>query len=283
MSLLIGDIGGSSSRWAVVSAGAGHFLKPSFPGYNPVTGDPAAMQSALRGKEVVAAIGGEPLEVVAYGAGCGTKARAEQLRAALAMVWPHAKIHVESDLLGAARGLYGTEHGLVLILGTGMNVGHYDGTFLHTPMPSLGFILGDEGSGADIGKHLLRDALYGLVPEALREQLFAQGMDLPAVLNSTYRSAAPQAYVASFTAALSEHVDDTYVHDLVASRFFALTRLLARFFSARELQQVRASGSVAHAFKDILVAALAQRRMHITAVEKDPMPGLVQFHARHSS
>ena len=283
MPLLIGDIGGSSSRWAIVSGGEGHVIPRSFPGYNPVTGDPAAMQGALRGKELSDAIGEEALEVIAYGAGCGTKTRAEQVRAALAMVWPNTKIQVESDLLGTARGLYGKEHGLVLILGTGMNVGHYDGKFLHTPMPSLGYILGDEGSGADIGKHLLRDALYGLVPEALRDRIFAPGMDLSAVLTSTYRSAAPQAFVASFTAALSEHLGDTYVHDLVASRFFALTRLLSRFFSAQELQQVRASGSVAHAFKAILGEALAQRRMHLTAVEKDPMPGLVQFHARNSS
>ena len=283
MPLLIGDIGGSSSRWAIVSSSEGHILPRSFPGYNPVTGDPAALQSALRGTEVAEAIGSEPLKVMAYGAGCGSQARSEQLRSALASVWPGAKIGVETDLLGAARGLYGTENGLVLILGTGMNVGHYDGRFLHTPMPSLGYILGDEGSGADIGKHLLRDALYGLVPEALRDLLFPQGMDLPAVLASTYRSVAPQAYVASFTASLSDHLDDTYVHDLVASRFFALTRLLARFFSARELQQVRATGSVAHAFEDILGEALSQRRMQLTAVMKDPLPGLVEFHALSSS
>lgn len=283
MPLLIGDIGGSSSRWAIVSSGEGQVLRHKFPGYNPVTGDPAALHSALRGKEVAEALGTEQLEVIAYGAGCGTQSRADQLRSALAMVWPGAKITVETDLLGAARGLYGKEHGLVLILGTGMNVGHYDGTFLHTPMPSLGYILGDEGSGADIGKHLLRDALYGLVPEALKDRLFPQGMELPAVLNATYRSAKPQAYVASFTAALSEHLDDTYAHDLIASRFFALTRLLARFFSAQELQQVRATGSVAHAFQDILGAALGQRRMQLTAVEKDPLPGLVKFHTRASS
>ncbi|MCB0756897.1 MAG: hypothetical protein KDC01_00445 [Flavobacteriales bacterium] len=281
MALLIGDIGGSSSRWALLDGKATSPLPRTLPGFNPVTGDPLALQEALRGTVAVPDEGS--LEVIAYGAGCGTKVRAERLRAALAEVWPKARIEVESDLLGAARGLYGHDDGLVLVLGTGMNVGHYDGEFLHAPMPSLGYILGDEGSGADIGKHLLRDALYGLVPGHLQTALFSKGMDLGAVLESTYRMPGPQRYVASFTAPLAEHVHDTYVHDLVVSRFFALTRLLARFFSARELQQVRASGSVAFGFRELLRDALAQRGMHLTAVERDPLQGLMQYHAPNAT
>lgn len=279
MSLLIGDIGGTSSRWAVVSESRRALLPLAIAGFNPVTGEPGALQAALRGREMAEAIGGPVRAVVAYGAGCGTRARCEVVQAALAQVWPQATIDVESDLLGAARGLYGRGQGLVLILGTGMNAGHFDGAYLHTPMPSLGYILGDEGSGADLGKHLLRDALYGLVPPALRTRLFPQGPDLPAVLQATYRSAAPQAYVASFTAALSEHLDDTYVHDLIASRFFALARLLPKFFAPQELRQVRATGSVAHAFRTILGEVLAQQGMELTAVASDPLPGLLEFHA----
>jgi len=248
------------------------------PGFNPVTGDPGSMQAALANQEMTDAIGGHVRQVVAYGAGCGTRTRSEVLRRALAHVWPQAIIGVESDLLGAARGLYGRGQGLVLILGTGMNAGHFDGTYLHTPMPSLGYILGDEGSGADIGKHLLRDALYGLVPPAVHDRLFPQGPDLPAVINATYRSTSPQAYVASFTAALSDHLDNTYVHDLIASRFFALARLLPKYFAPHELEQVRASGSVANAFQQILGQVLAQQGMDLTAVASDPLPGLLEFH-----
>jgi len=280
MILLIGDIGGTSSRWALLSSPDDETRTIDLPGFNPVTGDPVAMQAALR----QSGIGGEaengPLKVIAYGAGCGAKARADLLRTALAEVWPHAHIQVETDLLGAARGLYGSDAGLVLILGTGMNVGYYDGSALHMPMPSLGYILGDEGSGADIGKHLLRDALYGVLPEPLKDRLFPDGLDLASVLGSTYRSSGPQAYLASFTALLADHLEETYVHDLVASRFFALTRLLARCFSAQELQQVRASGSVALGFRQVLTEALGQRRMHLTAVERDPLPGLAAYHAR---
>lgn len=280
MPLLIGDIGGTRSSWALLSSAEGDPRTVELPGFNPVTGDPSALQTALRMADLDVEAKNGPLTIFAYGAGCGAKPRAERLRVALADVWPHAHIQVGTDLLGAARGLYGNEAGLVLILGTGMNVGHYDGSFLHLPMPSLGYILGDEGSGADIGKHLLRDALYGILPEQLKDRLFPQRLDLSEVLEATYRSPRPQAYLASHTARLAEHLDETYVHDLVAARFFALTRLLARCFSAQELQQVRASGSVAHGFRQILKDALGQRRMHLTAVERDPMPGLVAYHAQ---
>lgn len=238
------------------------------------------MQAALRQAPIGDEAKNDPLKIVAYGAGCGTKARADRLRTVLAEVWPQAQIRVETDLLGAARGLYGNDAGLVLILGTGMNAGYYDGSFLHLPMPSLGYILGDEGSGADIGKHLLRDALYGVLPGPLKERLFPNGLVLPEVLEATYRSPAPQAYLASFTALLADHIEDTYVHDLIASRFFALTRLLARCFSAQELHQVRASGSVAFGFRQLLTEALEHRGMQLTGVERDPMPGLVAYHAQ---
>ena len=253
-------------------------MSVELPGYNPATGSAVAMQAGMR--NLAATDFPAPTEIFAYGAGCGAKDRAERMRTALAEVWPTANVSVETDLLGAARGLYGKDSGLVLILGTGMNAGHYDGQHLHTPMPSLGYILGDEGSGADIGKHLLRDALYDTLPGTLREELFPGGIDLVAVLEATYRSAAPQAYLASFTGALAKYLDVTYVQDLIASRFFALTRVLSRSFSAQELQQVRASGSVASGFQGVLRDVLAERRMHLTAVVRDPLPGLVAYHAK---
>src|SRR5690606_20564764 len=104
-------------------------------------------------------------------------------------LWPSARIVVDSDLVGAARGLCGTTPGLVLILGTGMNAGWYDGAALHQPMPSLGWILGDEGSGADIGRTLLRDAFYKRMPADVSQALFGDaGPDLDEVLREVHRS-----------------------------------------------------------------------------------------------
>lgn len=279
MATWVGDIGGSSSRWAVIAGGVGTELPGPFPGFNPLVGDPSAMQAALR-EAAHLLPGATATQVVAYGAGCGAPVRARCVQQALAGVWPGAQVQVESDLLGAARGLYGDGKGLVLNLGTGMNSGYYDGLFLHTPMPSLGYMLGDEGSGADIGKHLLRDALYGSVPGAIAASLFPQGLDLPAVLEATYRSPGPQAYVASFTAKLAGHVDHPYVHDLVMARFFAMARLLERFFAPDERREVKAVGSVAYGFQGLLATALDHYGMALMGVLRDPLPGLIAFHSR---
>lgn len=280
MTTWIGDIGGSSSRWAVIETGRGEILKGTFPGYNPLSGEPGPLQAKLR--EAAAGRSGEEApEVFAYGAGCGNPERAGRVHGMLADVWPGAHVQVGTDLLGAARSLYGDDEGLVLILGTGMNVGHYDGGFIHTPMPSLGFILGDEGSGADIGKHLLRDALYGLLPDNLMTALFPDGLDLAEVLRSIHRSPSPQPYVASFTKALAGRMDEHYVHDLVVSRFFALARLLARFFAPAERREVRATGSVAYGFREALAHSLAGKGMTLGTVERDPLTGLLEYHLRH--
>lgn len=277
MHRLIGDIGGTSSRWAFVPPPGGLPTFHKLPGYNPATGQPALLQQALRDAKLGMGLGS--LHATVYGAGCGTKARADRMRATLAEVWPDASVEVESDLLGAARALYGHDAGLVLILGTGMNAGYYNGMDLHLPMPSLGYVLGDEGSGADIGKHLLRDALYGALPDALFKALFPEGADLPAILEAVHRSPVPQAFLASFAAPLAAVTGDVHAHDLVASRFDALARLLARFFAPDERKSVRACGSVAFGFRETLKESLAQRGMRLTAAEADPMQGLLRYHA----
>lgn len=279
MHRLIGDIGGTTSRWAFVPLAGEPPLFHRFPGFNPATGQPAPLQEALRAAKLGLDGGAAPAHVTVYGAGCGAKARADRMRAALAEVWPDAAVEVESDLLGAARALYGHEAGLVLILGTGMNAGYFNGKDLHLPMPSLGYILGDEGSGADIGKHLLRDALYGALPESLFKALFPDGADLPAILEAVHRSPVPQAFLASFAAPLAAVTHDLHAHDLVASRFDALARLLSRFFVPEERSSIRACGSVAFGFREILKEALAQRGMRLTAAEADPMQGLLRYHA----
>lgn len=279
MPRLIGDIGGTSSRWAFVQAPGASAATIRLPGFNPATGDPAALQQGLREANMEELAGPGQLQVIAYGAGCGTKARADRMRDALLEVWPSAELEIESDLLGAARSLYGNEAGLVLILGTGMNAGHYDGSRLHLPMPSIGYVLGDEGSGADIGKHVLRDALYANLPNDVCNALFPDGLNLPAILEAVHRSVAPQAFLASFAAPLAAYSDNLHVHDLVASRFDALARILKRFFSTEERKHVRACGSVAFGFRKILQEVFAQRGMQITAAEQDPLPGLLRFHA----
>ncbi|MEO8733953.1 MAG: hypothetical protein ABI373_06455, partial [Flavobacteriales bacterium] len=245
MSLLIADIGGTSSRWASLDTSGAAELPCVLPGFNPAVGDPSALRAALGAHGPITAGASAVEELVVYGAGCGTEERKTLMREALQPFWPAARITVGSDLLGAARGLYGRHAGLVLILGTGMNAGYYDGQQLRTPMPSLGYVLGDECSGADIGKQLLRDRFYQRIPERIEKLLFPEAIELSEVVRAIYREPAPQSWLASFTARLADHLDEPYVAALIGARAVALAEVLENFFTPEEYRETRALGSVA--------------------------------------
>jgi glucosamine kinase len=280
--ILLADVGGSSSRWAWLSASGGVEFFPRIGerlvGYNPVNGDADAFVRAVH-----ACFGKHPAlgakQVVVYGAGCGEGERAERMHSTVASVFARSTVEVESDLLGAARGLFGNDSGLALILGTGMNVGYYNGRELHTPMPSLGYLLGDEGSGADIGKHLLRDALYGRMPQAVQHMVYPEMEAHSAVLQEVYKGAAPAAYVASGVHHLAGLQQVPYVSDLLLARFGELAAVFDHFFAEHRALPVRATGSVAHGFNALLAQALKARGWHLQATKADPLQGLVAYHS----
>ncbi len=283
MSLLIADIGATSSRWALLGANgaveASNVEGPRIAGYNAAGGDPTPMLDGLNdwiaGEPRLAAAG----RIVVYGAGCGAADRAERMRSVLTGRWPGASIEVGTDLLGAARAVYGEGRGLVLILGTGMNAGHYDGVRLTATIPSLGYIIGDEGSGADIGKQVFRDLFQGRMPEEVQHALFGDAVpDLQDVIAQVYRGNAPARFLAAPVSRLLPVAEHPYVHGLVTTRFRKLSALLTGWFSVDQRSQVAAVGSVAHGLHDLLGPCLAEQGMALTATMADPLEGLVRYH-----
>jgi N-acetylglucosamine kinase-like BadF-type ATPase len=282
--IVIAEIGGSSSRWAVVEEGIDRSFPlkgETLPGFNPLNGDGTLFREAMdayftQAHPDVLKAG----TVLVYAAGCGSPQRSALVRQALAPLWPGTTgIAVESDLLGAARGLCGRSKGMVLILGTGMNAGFFDGDQLWCPMPSLGWILGDEGSGADLGRTLLQDAFYKRMPEHLSMALFgAEGPALETVLQQVYRSPFPARALAAHTALLVPYLEEAYVRDLIVSRFHAMAEVLTAFFPLEQRAEVNATGSVAWGFRELLAEVLLDRGMTLTVVERDPLPGLVRYH-----
>lgn len=284
--IVVADIGASSSRWAWWKGdGQVHHLpadgEAGLPGFNPLRGDGRSFGEQLHKR--LSAAGGvlKAGQVHVYGAGCGDPVREARLHDVLAPLFTHAEVSIASDLLGAARGLLDRDAGLVLILGTGMNAGFFDGRMLHTPMPSLGYLLGDEGSGADIGRHLLREALYGRLPEDLLRGLFGDaGPDLQHVLGEVYGAVMPAPVLARRTAALAQQLHHPVARDLIASRFDALADVIAHSFTTEQRARVVATGSVAHGLSDLLRERLALKGMELQRTRPDPLEGLVAHHRR---
>jgi N-acetylglucosamine kinase-like BadF-type ATPase len=275
---LVADIGGTSSRWALLNDRAGTGESWALPGFNVAVGDPALFLQAIRER-----FGGhtEVLSVKqlhVYGAGCGSPQRQERMAEVLRGLWPSASIDVRSDLLGAARALHGEKAGFILILGTGMNAGWYDGGHVHTPMPSLGYILGDEGSGAHIGKRLLRAALLGELHTDLRSAVFPEGITMDEVSTHLYRGEGPQAWLASLAGRLAPVAGHPQARELLTGCFAELAMMLVRFFSADQLKDIKASGSIAAGYRSALQNALAARSITLSDVQGSPLPGLLHYH-----
>lgn len=285
---LVGDVGGSSSRWALLcedgSVQRFGTERKRLIGFNPAVGTSIAFEKQVGGmlrKAFVAT--GKPLRVAVYGAGCGSPERAARMKAAVARMVGIRRVHVDTDLMGAARGTVGNGSGLVLILGTGMNAGWFHRGHLRTPMPSLGWMIGDEGSGADIGKHLLHDAMHGLVPKPVMLHVFGSTRIDRATMTAILSAERPNAELAGLAWRLGQCKRTTYTNDLLTTRFSALTALLENHFAKRKAHAVHAVGGIAHAFRADLGLVLQAHGFNLAGTDADPMERLIAWHQQELS
>lgn len=205
-----------------------------------------------------------------YGAGCRPE-QIDRMSRTLRDVLGVERANVASDLLGAARALCDRSEGIVCILGTGSGSALYDGTRFVQSTPSLGYILGDEGSGGSLGKHLLADMLKGLFPPALRQLFESQyEVDLPEVIQRVYREPSPNRYLAQFTHFLSSHRDEPTVQKLIATEFRSFFARNIRAYDRRELD-IHFVGSIASVFETELRAAAAAENFRVGRILKAPL------------
>ena len=213
-----------------------------------------------------------------YGAGCSGPEKNKIIESSLVAQFK-TPVTVMSDLLGAARGLLVRGPGLACILGTGSNSCFYDGNQIVKDVPALGFILGDEGSGAALGRVFLGDALKGLAPKELTEAFFdkykvTRAEVLDAVLNNPAATRNLRAY--SFF--LSEHLDSAYVHDMIAHEF---RRFFERNVSQYDYKNypVNFVGSIATTYSEILLEVANDFGATVRKILLSSMPGLVAYHS----
>ena len=182
-------------------------------------------------------------------------------------------------LLGAARAMLGTDRGIVCILGTGSNSCLYDGRNISHNIPSLGFILGDEGSGAALGKRLVSDTFKQQLPESV-QQRFLQTFSLTTadVLDRVYRQPNPNRFLASLVPFIAENLWNPYIYSLVRREFEAFLQRNVLLYPGAHSMPVAFVGSIACHFRDVLDKVCADANIRVGSVAKDPMQGLVDFH-----
>lgn len=275
--ILVADSGSTKTEWSLVGKrGVEHTFRTA--GINPYLLSEDEVRRILT-REVLGELPIERItDVFFYGAGCvGTPA--ESLCVQLHRIIGPDTVEVNSDLVAAARALCGDEPGIVAILGTGSNSGFYDGSSITRRVPSLGFILGDEGSGSDLGKQLLSDALKGLLSESLSKSFFDRyPLTQEEVLDAVYRQPMPNRYMARFSTFICEHLDDPYLSRLVAGRFESFFRRNILAYPVTDYP-VHLVGSVAYHYADLLREVAGSLSIKVGTILPSPGKALAQYHA----
>lgn len=214
-----------------------------------------------------------------YGAGCGERypQQSRTLSTLLARKFEAGTIEIESDLTGAARALAGDRPAIVCILGTGSNSCYYDGRRIAANTPPLGWILGDEGSGAYIGRQLVGNLLKGIYDKELLQLFYEEEqLDYDTLIRRVYREPMGNRFLASFTRFIARHEERPELTELVRGAF--------RSFVERNLQhypsdvEVSALGGVACHFEPLLRDVLAEYGYRAGVIAQTPNEGLIQYH-----
>ena len=212
-----------------------------------------------------------------YGAGCATQDKCKTMESSLVAQFK-TPVTVNSDLLGAARGLLVHQPGLACILGTGSNSCLYDGKEIIKTVAPLGYVLGDEGSGAYLGKNFIADMLKGLAPKTLVDAFYEKyNVTPPMLMDAVYSNPLPNRALARYSEFLAEHLDNAYVYQLVYAAFM---RFFTRNIAAYNYKQqpICFVGSVCVLYRDVLAKAAADFGITIAKAVRNSMPGLVAYH-----
>ena len=279
--IVVADGGSTKCKWAVATVGGSGTGVDVFEtkGVNPLQLSAEAIVGLWR-DEPIAATRGVDI-IIYYGAGCIGGAPNERIAEALRSLTGCGNVEVLSDMLGAARALFGSKRGIACILGTGCNSCLYDGRGIVRSVRPLGYILGDEGSGADIGKHIVADALKGLLPDDLAGRFYEfAGADYATIIERIYSQPRANAYLASFARFAADNMRDPHVRGIVRSRFEAFIRRNVSLYlrDGVNVGRVGFVGGVASQFADILRQVCEAAGLPDVDVVADPLRPMVEYH-----
>ncbi|MBQ8673780.1 MAG: ATPase [Bacteroides sp.] len=283
--ILLADSGSTKTDWCLMQRGRGLLGRWSTQGLNPVFLSESEMAAVLRAEllpAVKTALSGmdEVLlsRVSFYGAGClpervGSVERA--LRGVLPLL-PDAIVSVESDLMAACHALAGDEAGIVAILGTGSNSCEWNGSGVVAQVSPLGFILGDEGSGAVLGRLLVSDLLKNQLPELLRREFLETYSLSPAdIITRVYRQPMPNRFLASLSPFVASHLEHPGVRRLVTENFRSFICRNLKQYRYRELP-VHFCGSVAWVYRAQLEEVCREEDLLVGRIVRNPLERLVE-------
>lgn len=275
--ILIAESGSTKTEWRIIDSKQNVFHARSG-GINPYYLDAAGILEVMR-MGLIEYIDAPFNEVYFYGAGCSSTRNKQTIRDCFMQLFPKAKIEINHDMLAAARSLCGIEIGIACILGTGSNSCLYDGIGIIENVRSLGYILGDEGSGNYLGKQFLKHYFKKELPIDISDQFDEEfGLEAPDILNNIYHHHMPILYLSSFSKFIHKHLKDPMIYKMVYDAFKKFLELNVMKYTNHENIPVHFTGSVAFYYDDILRKVGADLGIKIKDIVVGPIDGLTQYH-----
>jgi glucosamine kinase len=280
--ILIADSGSTKTDWRLISD-SGEQKEIHTAGINPQYLDANQVYSLVSTGILPQLQQQMPAVIYYYGAGCSSADRNRVVEEALHRAFPASQVHVDHDLLAAARALCGTEPGIACILGTGSNSCQYDGEKITDNIPSLGFLMGDEGSGAYLGKMLIRAYLYRELPYTLVQALKNHySLTKDVVLDSVYNAEMPGTYLATFARFMKEHQAHPVIHELIFRNFELFFRRHLSKYEGFSTLPIHFVGSIAYHFANVLKEVADRFQVRIGKILQSPTQGLINYHLQTS-
>jgi glucosamine kinase len=277
--ILIADSGGSKTDWRLLEAD-GTIDQAGTPGFNPYYQPIEDLKKNVH-EVLLPRIKHPVTKIFFYGAGVSSMKNQLTIKSAFLEFFPEAHIEIGWDLLAAARALCGHEPGIACIMGTGSNSCLYDGQSIVGNVANLGWILADEGSGANIGRKFLVDYLRERMPEGLRKQFHERfPLTREEFLEKVYQQERPSAFLASFTKFIFQHLKEPYCYELVYNSFSEFYENNVMKYENYKNLKVHFTGSISFYFSDILRQVANDKGITVKNILEGPIAGLTLFHKK---
>ncbi len=275
---LIADSGATKTEWCLLTGNKKNIFITQ--GMSPYFISAEQMENILN-EELKPQIKLSVDEIYYYGTGCSNPDNIKMVKKVFKNVFPEAAVAVDHDLMAAAKALCGKEKGIACILGSGSNSCYYNGKKIVKNSPGLGYILGDEGSGAYLGKKIIQYYLYNTFDEDLRSRFDAKFVtNKTEILNAVYKKPLPNRYMASFAIFLAENRGHYMIENIIEDGLNDFFFNHVYKYKESWTLPVHFVGSIAYGFKDVLIELCKSYQLQLGKVLKNPMQGLIEYHKK---
>lgn len=217
-----------------------------------------------------------------YGSGCGVEENKKRMEASMSKIFSHAHIVIKEDLTAAAYAAYNGKPAIICILGTGSNSCYFDGQSIRRDLPSLGFLIGDEGSGSALGKTLVRNYFMKKMPEDLQQEFRKEyNLNIEELIQHLYHKPRVNAYLAQFSKFIIQRKNHPYLQHLVYEELKNYLDYQVIPYEESKNCEINFVGSIAYYYEDILKAVASDMHLKIGKIVQKPIESLVEYHKKY--